>query len=333
MTRRNLRRQTAVGAGFVLSAFFLWLALRNADGASLGEAFAAINYMPVALCAGALSLGIVLRGVRWRVIAGCPREQQRNFFRATNLGVLTNLVFPGRAGEFVRVMTLAKLSHSSLPGPLASALIDRLIDVSVLLVSASMIYWLFPIGGLLGAWLIVVLAIGCLITLFMILYSKSSGFGEALISRLTARWLQRWPLRPEAFLAELRDEFRRLLASWLSIELVFLAALILCADYGAIAALIHAFDLSLPVEAPLVLWVFLAAGSALPSAPGYVGVYQVAAVWALSLFSVSAPTAVAIATVLQVTTLVVALVMVGPGAVVVLKRLLIGRSRANETVG
>jgi uncharacterized membrane protein YbhN (UPF0104 family) len=139
-------------------------------------------------------------------------------------------------------------------------------------------------------------------------------------------------LRPEVFLAELRDEFRRLLASWLSIELVFLAALILCADYGAIAALIHAFDLSLPVEAPLVLWVFLAAGSALPSAPGYVGVYQAAAVWALSLFSVSAPTAVAVATVLQITTFAVALVLAGPGVAIALKRFLFGRSRSNAAV-
>ncbi|MBU0751007.1 MAG: flippase-like domain-containing protein [Gammaproteobacteria bacterium] len=333
MTWRNWRPQTAVGAGFVLSAFFLWLALRNVDVASLGEAFAAMSYMPVAMCAGALSIGIVLRGVRWRVIAGFPREQQRNFFRATNLGVLTNQLFPGRGGEFVRVITLARLSHSSLPGPLASALIDRLVDVSVLLACASMLYWIFPVGGLLGTWLAVVLGIGCLITLLVVLYSRSSGFGEALISRLAARWLQRWPLRPEVFLAELRGEFRRLLGSWLSIELVVLAALILCADYGVIAALIHAFDLSLPVEAPLVLWVFLAAGSALPSAPGYVGVYQVAAVWALSLFFVSAPTAIAIATVLQITTLAVALVMAGPGVAVAFKRFLLGRSRSNDMVG
>ena len=333
MTKRNWRRQTAVGAGFVLSVFFLWLALRNVDGASLSEAFAGISYVPMAACAGALSLGTVLRGVRWRVIAGFPGEQQRNFFRATNLGVLTNLLFPGRVGEFVRVITLAKLSHSSLPAPLASALIDRLVDVSVLLGSATVIYWLFPVGGLLGTWLAVVLGIGCFIMLLVVLYSRSSGFGEVLISRLASRWLQRWSLHPEVFLTELRGEFRHLLGSWLSIKLVFLAALILCADYSVIAALIQAFDLSLPVEAPLVLWIFLAAGSALPSAPGYVGVYQVAAVWALSLFSVAAPTAVAIATVLQITTLAVALVMAGPGAAVVFKRFLPGRLRLDEMVG
>lgn len=326
MSGRNWYRQAAVGAGFVLSGFFLWLALRQVDGKSLGNAFATINYIPVLVCVAALSFGIMLRAVRWRVIADSPIAEQRNFSRATNLGVLTNLIFPGRAGEFVRVITLAKLSRSSLPGPLASALIDRLIDVFVLLASASILYWLFPISALLEKWLTVFLALGSAITLLVVLYARSSGIGEALIAKFAKRCLQRWPLKPEAFLAELRGEFHRLLGAWLSIKLCFLAALILCADYGAIAALLLAFHLSLPAEAPLLLWVFLAAGSALPSAPGYVGVYQVAAVWALSFFAVSAPTAVAIATVLQITTLAVALVMAGPGAFGVFKRLLIQKS-------
>jgi len=312
--RRNWKRKAAIGAGFVLSAFFLWLALRQVDVVSLGKAFATINYIPVLLCAGALALGIMLRALRWRVIAGFPSTEQHNFSRATNLGVLANLIFPGRAGEFIRVITLAKLSRSSLPGPLASALIDRLIDVFVLLASASVLYWLFPISTLINKWLTVFFVMGCIITLLIVLYARSTGMGDAFIARLAKRWLQRWPLKPEVFLSELRCEFRRLLSSWLSIELLFLAALILCVDYGAIAALLQAFALSLPVEAPLLLWVFLAAGSALPSAPGYVGVYQVAAVWALSLFTVSAPTAVAIATVLQIITLAVALIMAGPGA-------------------
>ena len=328
MSRRNWRHQAAIGAGFVLSALFLWLALRQVDGESLGDAFAALRYTPVMVCAGALSIGIMLRAVRWRVIAGFPKTEQHNFSRATNLGVLTNLIFPGRAGEFVRVITLAKLSRSSLPAPLASALIDRLVDVFVLLASASILYWLFPISALLEKWLTVFLVMGCVITLLIVLYARSSGIGEVLIARFAKRWLQRWPLKPEAFLAELRDEFRRLLVSWLSFELVFLAVLILCADYGAIAALLLAFHLSLPAEAPLLLWVFLAAGSALPSAPGYVGVYQVAAVWALSFFAVSAPTAVAIATVLQITTLAVALVMAGPGAFGIFKRMLFQKNPA-----
>lgn len=73
-----------------------------------------------------------------------------------------------------------------------------------------------------------------------------------------------------------------------------------------------ALHLSLPIEAPLLLWVFLAASSALPSAPGYVGVYQVAAIFALSFYGVKASPAVAVALVLQAATLVVAILMALP---------------------
>ena len=328
MSKLKLRHHAALGGGFALSAFFLWLAMRQVEGQSLRDAFATIKYFPVMLCASALYLGIILRAVRWRVVAGFPATQQHNFSRATNLGVLTNLILPGRAGEFVRVLTLAKLSKSSLPGPLASALIDRLLDIFVLLVSASVLYWLFPIGALLGKWLTVFLTMGCVITLFVVLYARSSGFGEAWIEKLAERWLQRWPLQPKAFLAEIRAEFRRILGGWLSIEVLALAALILFVDYGAVALLLKAFSLSLPLEAPLLLWVFLAAGSALPSAPGYVGVYQVAAVWALSFFSVAAPTSVAVATVLQVIALAVALIMAGPGTWGIIRRTLFVKTLA-----
>jgi len=322
------RRWITIVGGFVLSAIFLWLALRQMDGQSLGDAFSTVKYVPLIFCAGALSLGITLRSVRWRVIANYPKKQQQNFARATNLGVLANLLFPGRAGEFIRVVTLAKLSHTPLPGPLASALIDRLIDVFVLLSSASILYWLFPISELLGKWLALFFGMACVITLLVFLYARSPGVCEALIVGLAKRWLQRWALQPGIFLGELRAEFRRLLGSWLSIELMLLASLILCADYGAIAALLQAFNLSLAFEAPLLLWVFLAAGSALPSAPGYVGVYQVATVWALSFYAVSATTAVAIATVLQITTLAVALIMAGPGAFGIFKRMLFQKDTA-----
>jgi uncharacterized protein (TIRG00374 family) len=322
MKRGKWRQKTAVAAGFALSGLFLWLALRDVDGKAMNDAFASIKFIPILLCAAALSIGIMLRAVRWRIIAGYPAADQGKFFRATNLGAVSNLIFPGRAGEFVRVITLARLSRSSLAGPLASALIDRLVDVFVLVCCATVLYALFPIGAALGQWLTALFLAGFAATLLIFLYARSSGVGEVLIARIAKRWLQRWPLRPEVFLAELRKEFRRLLDSWLSIELAFVAALILCADYGAMAALLKAFDLSLPLEAPLLLWVFLAAGSALPSAPSYVGIYQVAAVWVLALFAVSAPTAVAIATVLQITTLVVALVMTSPEAPRVFKRML-----------
>lgn len=307
MSGRKWRQRAVIGMAFLLSAFFLWLALRQVDAQGLKQAFFSIKFVPALLCAMALLAGIVLRAIRWRVIAGFPLVEQRNFSYATNLGVLANLLLPARVGELVRVATLVKLSRSTLPGPLASALIDRLVDVFVLLASALVVYQLSPISAILGKWLTVLLVVGSVIVLLMIMYARSSGIGEVLIAKVTGRALRAWQLQPEVFLAELRAEFRRLLGGWLNLKVVGLALLILCVDYGAIATLLIAFGLSLPPEAPLLLWVCLAAGSALPSAPGYVGIYQVAAIWSLSGFSVLPSVSVAIAATLQVITLAVVL--------------------------
>lgn len=320
MSKHKWRTGGIVGVGFVLSGLFLWLALRQTDLNSLSNAFANIRYAPVIVCAGVMALGMVFRAVRWRVIAGAPATSHSHFFRATSLGALSNLLFPGRIGEFIRIVTLAKLSGSTLPGPLASALIDRLIDVFVLIASALVLYLIMPVGAQLGNWLISLVASGALITVFLIAFAKSSGSWEVIISRITQRWLERWRLRPEIFLTELRAELRRIFSGWISIELGLLAAIILGIDYAVVAALFFAFNIPVSPEAPLLLWVFLAAGSALPSAPGYIGVYQVAAVLALSFYAVPASIAVALATVLQATLLGVALLMNGTSVFGLLKQ-------------
>lgn len=320
MSMGKWRKRGTIGIGFALSGFFLWLALRQTDFESLVSAFVTIRYTPVAASAAAMALGMYLRAVRWRVISGRPATSHSHFVRATNLGLLSNLLFPGRVGEFVRVIALAKLSGSTLPGPLASALIDRLIDVFVLISCALVLYLIMPIGVALEKWLVSLLVGGLLIAGFMVAFARSSGAWGSILARITQRWLSRWPLRPEIFLIELRAEFRRLYNGWLSVELGLLAALILCVDYATVAAMFFAFNLPISIEAPLLLWVFLAAGSALPSAPGYIGVYQVAAVFALAFYGVSAATAVALATVLQATILGVALLMNGSSMFGLLKQ-------------
>ena len=62
---------------------------------------------------------------------------------------------------------------------------------------------------------------------------------------------------------------------------MLLSALAFSLDYSAFWLMLRAFDWSLPVQAAMTVGVFLAIGSLLPAAPGYVGIYQVACVLAL----------------------------------------------------
>ncbi len=322
MKSTQWKRLAILVAGFVLSIVFLWLALRQVDQAGLHSAFYSLRIFSIFWCAIFLAAGVAMRSVRWGTIARLGWTEQTHFFRASTLGVFSNLIFPIRAGEVVRVFTLTKLNGTSLTLPIASALLDRLADLFMLLLAALVVYWISPIGTLVGSWMSTMFIVASTILVLVALYARSYGFGEALVSSLLSRTLRRWPVRPDLFLSEFRTELHHLLKGLFSLRLVTIVLVIMVLDYAAFKMLLDAFQLHLAPEAPLVLWVFLAAGSALPSAPGYVGVYQVAAVWALSLFAVPASVCVALATTLQLTILVVSVLMVGPGAWSICRRAL-----------
>lgn len=315
MSKRRWAIRTSVLVSFALSGFFLWLAFRQVDLDGLARTFAAIQLTPVLLSAVALAGSMVLRAVRWRLIAGLPRDRHRLFARATYLGVLVNLLLPGRVGEFVRVVTLSRLAGSTLALPLASAVIDRLVDVLVLLVCAGGLYFALPLDRALDEWLVYLLAGSAVLAAGLLFFVKGARFWEERVATLTERWLTRWSLRPDVFLSELRHELHGLLRGWMTLEVVLVAAVILGCDYLAVGSLFLAFAIPLSPAAPLLVLVCLAAGSALPSAPGYVGIYQAAAVVALAFFAQPAESAIALATVLQLLSLTVALLMNGRGAI------------------
>ena len=75
MSMRKLRQWTVLAAGFALSGIFLWLALRDVDGRDMVNAFASIKLVPLLFCGAALATGIMLRAVRWRLIAGYPSAE------------------------------------------------------------------------------------------------------------------------------------------------------------------------------------------------------------------------------------------------------------------
>jgi hypothetical protein len=87
-------------------------------------------------------------------------------------------------------------------------------------------------------------------------------------------------------------------------------------DYCALWLMLRAFEWSLPVQAAMTVGVFLAIGSLLPAAPGYVGIYQVACVLALKWYGISESAALAYSVVAQGATL---LAIFALGALVALR--------------
>ncbi|MBU0877950.1 MAG: flippase-like domain-containing protein [Alphaproteobacteria bacterium] len=329
MTWRVSRAWFSAALGIGISVFFLWLAVKQVEFNDMLSTLKSANYGYIIISAAALAVGIALRSLRWHIISGTPPESLKHFYHATTAGVLSNMLLPARAGEVVRIFALTRLTGVRLANPIASAVLDRLMDIITILLCAGALFLFLPSYGLLDQWLSMIVLVGTLITAGAFAAAAGLGFVQRLTSRVVERWLSNWKVRPEVFFAELQVESRRVLSSSVSLRLGLVALLILLVDLIAVGSQVMAFHLEVPLLATPLLWTFLVIGSMLPSAPGYIGVYQTAAIWALSFFAVPPSSAVALAIVLQAASYLVAFAMAGPGFWKLLKSW-ISAQRANQ---
>ncbi len=303
------RRIQLLGVGIVISAIFLYLALRDMDWRALGQTLLGVQMEPLALSAGMIAIGILLRGWRWSLIADRDAQAVTSFVRATNLGILGNQLLPARLGEVIRIVALNRILKTGLSESVGSALIDRIFDTVVLFISAWLVSTLMVRAFLPQGWL---LGLGAALALLSIglLLARTHRF-HAWLTAWSERYLHRWSLRPDSFVCVFNAMVGRLMHWRTGSSVVAVALLVWLADYLAVLAALWSIGLVLPWEAPLLLWVMLAAGSALPTAPGYVGVYQLAAVLALATYDVPAHQAIVVSLVLQGVTLLVSLIGAG----------------------
>lgn len=303
------RRIHLSGLGIVISAVFLYLAMRGMDWQALGQTLLDIQIGSLAFCAGMIALGIMLRGLRRSVIAGRSIQLVIPFVRATNLGLLGNQLLPARLGEVIRILALKRILQTSLSESVGSALVDRVFDTVVLFISAWLVSTLIARALLPQGWL---LGLGAALALLGVglLIARTHRF-HAWVTAWSVRYLHRWSLRPDSFVDTFNTMLARLTRWRIGLPVVAVALLVWLADYLAVLAALWSIGLDLPQSAPLLLWVMLAAGSAIPSAPGYVGIYQLAAVMALATYDIPAHEAIAVSLVLQGVTLLVSLVGAG----------------------
>jgi hypothetical protein len=120
-------RRFALGAA--LGAFFLWLALRNV---SFGEIAVTLEQasVPAFLLFVLMQVSaLFIRAARWRLLlrplADLPA---RRFLAPLSIGFMVNFLFPGRAGEVVRVWLLGRREQVSASAAFATVVVERLFD-------------------------------------------------------------------------------------------------------------------------------------------------------------------------------------------------------------
>jgi uncharacterized membrane protein YbhN (UPF0104 family) len=297
--RRAGAHLVTVAIGIVLAAVLLYYSLRGIDWRQVGAIVAHSDFRLLALCAATAVLTMFLRAWRWRILLNAEAHASLTAtFWATAAGLFANNLLPARAGELVRTYMVASECRLPKTYVLATAIAERIADAIVLVLIGALTLltmpsppgWLagaarpFAIVGLIGAAGIAVLPLLAPAGRRMIgMLPIPKGLRSKLIAAL------------EEGLRGLRSfhDAGRLAA------FVGLAVLIWVLDAAGSVVGGAALGLRLSLPMAFLLMAGLGLGSALPSTPGYVGIYQFVTVSILTPFGVSRADAIAFILVTQ----------------------------------
>jgi len=275
----------AVAAG--LAAVLLYYSLRGVEWREVARIIrsAAPGGLLLTLAIGTVTL--FLRACRWRVLLNAEGDVSvATAFWATAAGYFGNNFLPARGGELVRTFLISSRCGLASSFVLATALSERVADAVALVIITGIVLLVVPAqpGWLAGAarpFAILGLIGGLIIAVLPFLGSV----GESVIEKAPVphAWRPRLLRILDHGLRGIRafHDGRRLAA--------FLAFTILIWSLDATAVVIAAVALGfrMPISVAFLLIAGLGVGTALPSTPGYVGIYQFVAVTVLTPFGFS----------------------------------------------
>jgi glycosyltransferase 2 family protein len=296
-------RTLRIGVSVAISAVFLAFAVRGVNWSEAASAFAQAHSIPTVPMLLITQWSLYIRAQRWRVLLrplGVPA--MRTLVAATNIGFMANMVLPLRVGEVIRPVLVSRREREPLSGILATVVLERIFDMFTILflfgVSASMVavseqvrqwgYRLFALAMIVGSIVAMV------------------RWQEALALRVLKLVLRPLPLR----IAEPVDHFFRGFVRALEVlqsPLTFVQVLGWSLYLWLVISLIYlcgvlAFELPAPlVVGSIVVTAIVAIAVSAPSAPGYIGAFQVGCTLSLAIFGVSKSDAFAYSIVLHVT--------------------------------
>jgi len=279
--------------GLLVSGAALALVLRWAGWGPLWEALQSVRPGYLALGLIVFLASMLARVACWRILIGRPVGFPR-VLAALNEGYLLNNVLPWRMGELGRAILLGRQPGLSAPLVLSAIVVERLYDM---ILAVGLMLMLLPLASG-AAWAARAAWVGAAVVVVALAFVwfalRRPQTIESVLARLpgpTTAWQRLWTSFRDG-LEVLRAPSRLLLSfAWMAASWV-LAIL----EYWLVLRSV------LPAVEPLWAGFMLAAtllGVAIPSLPGYVGVFEAAGVAALSVFGVPADQGLAAALVLH----------------------------------
>lgn len=289
--RASVKNLVLGASGLALGAGFLWLALRHFDRQQFQHALATFDRRLVGAACALYWAGLALRVSRWQYLLRQLQPVGRwAVAEALIVGYAVNNLLPARLGEIFRAdytKHRLALSRSTLLG---SIVIERLLDLAALL-------------GCLGVGLgLAAPKVAGAHSIFQLI--AINGVALTTLAAGVVWWLRtgRWALRWGKFarvVSDLTRGFAALNRRSVITALVLSGAIWAC-ELGALWLVFAALKLTLAPAQVMLLLGAVSLSTLVPTAPGYLGTYQLVFALGMKAFGEAATVGLAASVLVQI---------------------------------
>lgn len=234
-------------------------------------------------------LHFYIRGLRWRYLL--PKTEKPSvqlLFDGIMLGSFATFVLPLRAGEFIRPLYITRHTKYSFPTAFVSVVIERFFDLSMVLASFGAVTFFVPSlpeWANAGAIALSTLAFGIFVFILIGTFLPEITIN---IVRFFTRYLpQKLGIAIEKFIGEfllgaaVMKDVKNLAI------IILLTVLVWLTCFASFYIFFSVLSIHVPVLLAVTLAVIVALAVAAPSAPGFIGVFQIGCIAAFALFNYS----------------------------------------------
>lgn len=288
--------------GVAISAFFLWLVLKEIDYGVLWQKTRQANYWLILPGVAVYFVGLWVRAWRWHyLLRPLKAIPTRTMFPIVTMGYAGNNIFPARAGEVLRAVVLKRKEGVPISASLATIIVERVYDGVVMLA------FIFVNLGELGRLTDDVKLVRNLSVQDVAVWGSAAFFGAlavflwAAMFPTSAERAARW-LIERAIPGRLRERTLGLAGRFLggleslrspqeALMVLVTSAAIWLLETVKYWFVMHAFGFTVSFFALMLMNGVVNLATTIPSAPGYLGTFDLPGIKVLEAYGVQTETA------------------------------------------
>jgi hypothetical protein len=289
----DLKRLLYLIFGLCLGGGLLWILLAEVSVAEVKQALALIDYTFLGYAMGCYAVAIALRSLRWKVLLGAiVPSPYLKVLVVLIVGYAVNGLLPARLGEIARAdlaRSMLGLTRSKALGTIA---LERAVDGLTVVGLLALGLGALPAGAEYAKTLNYVLLAAALLfagvaVILYVLSGRSRTAAEGWLAPVVHRF------------GQFRDGLKILRSRSMALA-ILLTVPVWAADSSSIWFVLKAVHVSLQPQQLMMTVGIVSLSTLLPTAPGFIGTYQLAFVIAVTSFGFSKVQGFAAATTSQV---------------------------------